>query len=257
MPSKTPRPADLAKQVAALEKKLGRKICGARKRDGSPCTSSPVQGKNRCRMHGGKAPEGAAHPQFKHGRFVGQKALHRKAVPAHLRDVFDQALADPDLIVLREQLSIANGFLHELMVAKRDNGGTADQWKAVGDILKRYWKAKFEGDKPDPEDAIAEIQAAVDLHKQTALIQEQILDQQELIRRLSESEVKRLKAASEAVSRDKAIALAGALILAVRDAVGSPEAVAAVQQRFVEIVPGILGMQPQGIPLPGMGDAGA
>lgn len=30
--------------------------CGARRRDGNPCTAFPVRGKDRCRMHGGATP---------------------------------------------------------------------------------------------------------------------------------------------------------------------------------------------------------
>ena len=33
--------------------------CGAKTRSGQPCRSAPVQGKRRCRMHGGAAGSGA------------------------------------------------------------------------------------------------------------------------------------------------------------------------------------------------------
>ncbi|QFR35222.1 hypothetical protein GBB76_17190 [Ancylobacter sp. TS-1] len=46
--------------------------CGAKTRSGSPCQSPAVNGKRRCRMHGGAegsgAPSGPANGNYRHGR---------------------------------------------------------------------------------------------------------------------------------------------------------------------------------------------
>ena len=41
--------------------------CGARTRSGNPCQKSPLQGKARCRLHGGMSLSGQDHPNFQHG----------------------------------------------------------------------------------------------------------------------------------------------------------------------------------------------
>ena len=41
--------------------------CGAKTRSGSPCQKPPLQGKTRCRLHGGKSLSGKDHPNYKHG----------------------------------------------------------------------------------------------------------------------------------------------------------------------------------------------
>ena len=41
--------------------------CGARTRSGNPCQKPPLQGKTRCRLHGGMSLSGKDHPNFKHG----------------------------------------------------------------------------------------------------------------------------------------------------------------------------------------------
>ena len=41
--------------------------CGAKTRSGSPCQKPPLQGKARCRLHGGLSLVGKDHPNFKHG----------------------------------------------------------------------------------------------------------------------------------------------------------------------------------------------
>ena len=41
--------------------------CGAKTRSGKPCQKPPLQGKNRCRLHGGASLCGVDHPNYKHG----------------------------------------------------------------------------------------------------------------------------------------------------------------------------------------------
>ena len=41
--------------------------CGARTRAGNPCQKPPLQGKARCRLHGGLSLVGKDHPNYKHG----------------------------------------------------------------------------------------------------------------------------------------------------------------------------------------------
>jgi len=56
--------------------------CGARTRSGAPCKSAPVNGRRRCRMHGGAdgsgAPKGAKNGNYKHGRYTQKVAATRQ-----------------------------------------------------------------------------------------------------------------------------------------------------------------------------------
>lgn len=68
--------------------------CGAKTRSGTPCHAPAIQGKRRCRMHGGKSPGAPKGNQnaFKHGRYTTQSlSLKREAkqirnVLVHLLD---------------------------------------------------------------------------------------------------------------------------------------------------------------------------
>jgi glucans biosynthesis protein len=56
--------------------------CGARTRSGTACRSPAVQGKKRCRMHGGAHGSGAPpgnQNALKHGRYTRQAIAERKA----------------------------------------------------------------------------------------------------------------------------------------------------------------------------------
>jgi hypothetical protein len=41
--------------------------CGAKTRSGNPCQKPPLQGKARCRLHGGASLSGKDHPNYQHG----------------------------------------------------------------------------------------------------------------------------------------------------------------------------------------------
>ena len=49
--------------------------CGAKTRAGHPCPNPCVQGRPKCRMHGGRggAPSGRRNGRWKHGRYEKQK----------------------------------------------------------------------------------------------------------------------------------------------------------------------------------------
>src|SRR3954466_13890100 len=67
--------------------------CGARTRSGSPCRSPAVNGKRRCRMHGGAAgsgaPEGKRNGRYRHGLY-GREWLELKKALRELREGNDE-----------------------------------------------------------------------------------------------------------------------------------------------------------------------
>ena len=70
--------------------------CGAQCRDGGYCTQYPVQGSERCRMHGGSSLTGADNPAYKHGAY--SKYMRSDLTEAE-REAYDElvdALEDPD-----------------------------------------------------------------------------------------------------------------------------------------------------------------
>jgi hypothetical protein len=53
--------------------------CNAKTRSGTVCQKSPLQGKGRCRLHGGMSPSGKQHWNFKHGECtIESRARHRE-----------------------------------------------------------------------------------------------------------------------------------------------------------------------------------
>lgn len=62
--------------------------CGAKTRSGKPCRSPAVNGKKRCRMHGG-APGSGAPPgnknALKHGRYTHEAIEERRSLQGLIR----------------------------------------------------------------------------------------------------------------------------------------------------------------------------
>lgn len=106
-----------------------RKICGATNRQGKPCQSPPMKGKTRCKLHGGATPTGEASPQFKHGRYS-------KHMPAGMREKFERALEDQQLLELTADAALLDALVVERLeaLATVESGET---WKALHDVWQQ------------------------------------------------------------------------------------------------------------------------
>lgn len=82
--------------------------CGAKTRSGAPCKSKSMTN-GRCRMHGGKQPApGITHPNTKTGRYS-------KDIPTRLAAGYQQALSDPDLLQLNDEIRLTDSLITDLM----------------------------------------------------------------------------------------------------------------------------------------------
>lgn len=70
--------------------------CGAECRDGGYCTQYPVQGRERCRMHGGASPTGEANPAYKHGAYSEHMRSDLTESELEAYEELVGALEDPD-----------------------------------------------------------------------------------------------------------------------------------------------------------------
>lgn len=91
--------------------------CGAKTRAGTPCRRRPMAN-GRCYMHGGKALVGTANPAFKTGRYS-------KYLPARLTERYHEALADTELLALRDEIAVLDARLSEVL-AEDDPVGWPD-----------------------------------------------------------------------------------------------------------------------------------
>jgi hypothetical protein len=75
--------------------------CGARTRSGQPCRAPAVNGKKRCRMHGGAPGSGAPHGNqnaLKHGRYTRKAIARDREARRQLREARRQ-LRDAERLI--------------------------------------------------------------------------------------------------------------------------------------------------------------
>ena len=105
----------------------GRVICGAKTRGGKPCRQSPIEGRTRCRIHGGATPRGFDHPLTKTGRYS-------KHLPTRLLADYEAALADPNLLSAREDIAKLTARQADLL-RRVDSGEAGALWGAMRKAL--------------------------------------------------------------------------------------------------------------------------
>lgn len=198
----------------------GRQICGAKRRDGGRCQQIFLYPNGRCKFHGGPSLHGAAHPNFKHGKYSAY-------TPKGLAEKYEQALNDPQLMTLRDNIALTDARIGELLEMLTSGVGKG----AIGLLVKQkdeLLAARARGTRAtqlgneeavraanyDASHALNALLASIDKIEQYTSTWDELLQATEVKRRLVESEAKRLKDESLMVAADE-LALMFARVLAV------------------------------------------
>lgn len=152
-----------------------------------------------CPKHGSKTPVGVASPHFRTG--ATSKLL--PALPPGLRGYAEAAVGDHDLINLRRHLALAEARTVELVdkLTNQSTGELVEKLAGVFAALDALARTKA----PDPKRLTEEIAKAREI---MALVQShdatwrQIGTQQEIIRRLADTERRRLEALHQYISAE-------------------------------------------------------
>lgn len=190
----------------------GRPICGAKKKDGTPCQSTQIMGNTgRCRLHGGKSPAGMASPNFRHGR-------HSKYLPARLAAKFAEAEADPTLYDLRSEVALVDTRLGELL-ERVENRDSAEIWKQLDGAYQDVRKALF-SDKSDEKAvlfALGNLEKLIGQGLGDWATWKEIGGMVEQRRKLVESERTHQKQMQMMVSIDQMMLAVGAIMSSIKD----------------------------------------
>lgn len=116
---KFPHPNDNAGSDTPREGKCGSKLRGRPGFQGKDrfCMAPRMKGRKRCRVHGGKALQGWAHPKYKGA------ARHKFGyLPAELQPVFDASKQDPERMELLDHIDLVNAKLSDLFARMAQAG---------------------------------------------------------------------------------------------------------------------------------------
>ena len=130
---------------------------GKSKRTGQPCRAQALTGSHFCMFHGGRTPIGPAHPNYVHGR----RSKYREILPASLRDGYEKALIDPELLSMRHEIAVVDAKIEETM-KRAATAETAAAWDALKGEAARFRAAQRAKDGAATAQAISAMLALVE-----------------------------------------------------------------------------------------------
>lgn len=204
-----------------LEGKCGSPLRG---KPGQYCTKNPMEGRERCELHGGKSPRGIAHPSFKTGRYS-------KSIPSRLAEGYHEVLSDPAKLELDNELAVLVARNREILASlySGDSDGLRKRMRAEKRAMER---ARREGDADAAAEHLSNVLRMIERGAADAERWIEWQNNTEHLRRLAESERKRRVEDHQMASVDQVMAFAGALLAAVREEVADRRILARIGTRF-------------------------
>ena len=189
------------------------------KRSGVQCKNHAMIGKEVCRIHGGKSLSGLAAPAFKHGR-------QSKYLPARLMERYTEALDDPDLLALRDELALLDARLADVL-GRVDTGEAGRHWIGLAEAWRTVERSVNEVDRLQ---AMADLGDLIEQGVADYAAWDEVLRLIEQRRRLAESERKRLVEMQQMITVDRVMTLVAVLVDVVRRHVTDRQALSKISE---------------------------
>lgn len=194
------------------------KRCGAKTKDGKKCRSWAMTN-GKCRLHGGLSPAGIASPLFKHGRYS-------KVLGINLAQRYNAALSDPELLSIREDISLVD-VRNQILLEQIEKENPTALWPAVLVKFKSV-KAASPGGNKRYMNALAELEAIIQTGYNDYVAWQEVISNLEMRRKLVESEEKRLIAMQQAITSERALLMIARVIDVIRQNVSDRAILSAI-----------------------------
>lgn len=200
------------------------------KRTGNRCKARAVLGRTVCYHHGGATPRGFDLPQTKIGRYS-------RDLPARLSSRYQEALSDPDLLAMREEVALVDARLGDLL-KRVDSGESGLVWDLLQKVYHEFVEVRGLGNEGAREAAAKLTEMARLIQRGTAdrVAWGEIGDLLEQRRKLVESERKRLLDLQLVITADKAMLLMAAVVDVIRRNVTDKHILAAISADITKLV---------------------
>lgn len=202
--------------------------CTAHNRRGEQCGRNAVIGRNVCNLHGGKTLTGLASPTLKDGRYS-------KYLPARLAARYGEAISDPNLISLREEIALTDARLGEVL-GRLETGERESVWDELATGINAFEKAVKQGDAAGMKAAIASLTSLPKRGNAEREIWIEVGETIERRRKLVETEHKRLVAMQQMMTSEQAMMLITAVVSAVQKHVTDRSTLMAIQTDLTAIM---------------------
>jgi hypothetical protein len=201
-------------QEIAVQNNLDRlPKCGAHaRRTGKPC-QQPAMANGRCRLHGGKALAGIAHPNYKDGmqsKFPG--------LPISLAEAYERGRTDPELLNLTDDIALLYARLGEL-IGKIEIEDAEQRWKMLNEQIKLFEDARARKDGYGYGQALQAIKDIAAEGGKDFMIWNDIMKVMTNIQKAVSQEQKRRMEMHALISTDQAVGFVSEILFAVRQEV--------------------------------------
>ena len=192
----------------------------------------------RCYLHGGATPSGIASPQFKDGRYS-------KVLPPRLKERYEAALKDPQLLEQRPEISLLDARLADLL-ARVDTGESGAIWQG---LMAQRMELIAAQRAADVKGQAAAMRAIIDLIAQGHADYQAWADVHAVIeqrKRITESERKRLVEAQQMITTEQAWLLIQGVIESLTTHITDRKILTAIQNDITRLTTyrPILGAEP-------------
>ncbi len=219
----------MGKALGQLLDADGKPICGIIKKDGKPCRGHAMPN-GRCYKHGGATPAGLASPNFKHGKYSS-------VVPGRMLARYQEAEQDPALLSLRSELALLDGRLFDLL-GRVDTGESGRIWGKAQEAVLDLRAANLNKDQEAAGEALNRLIGIISKgHSDYAAWHEvhEVVDQR---RRIAESERKRLVETHQMITTERALALMGAIVGAIKEEINDQKLLQRISARILGLAQG-------------------
>lgn len=193
-----------------LSERLPERRCHAKsKKTQQQCRRLAMVGNTVCYLHGGRSRRGIFSPQYKTGKYS-------KYLPVYLKESFETAIHDPDLLELRAELALCYTRLTTLL-QQLDVEGTVAAWTTLRKALKVFRDAEVKGDIAAMRDHLTTISRLITDGAQDMEVWSEVYTVMETRRRLIETEHKRLVAGQHMLTAERATLLVSTILETVKD----------------------------------------
>ena len=184
-------------------------------------------------MHGGNYPRGVDHPSYRTGRYS-------KYAPAHLIEKYTEALDDPELLALRDEVALLDARLSELL-ERVDSGDAGTLWPK----LQAAWADARSGDEIRQIRGTEALNRLIEQGATDHLAWEEIHGIIDRRTRVVTSERQRLVQMQQMITAEQALVLLGKISESIKMHVHDPVAV----RRVVDDLNQLADLQPSSEPL--------
>ncbi len=203
----------------------GKPICGAKtRRTGAICLKSPIKGKNRCMLHGGKSLSGLASPRRTTGKYS-------KDLPARLADKYEESIKDPKILELKDEIAVMNARISDLL-SRIDESGSKEKWKEVRGLYKKAKDAIKSRQQDEFAKVFAEIGRIIEQAEQDFKNWDEVSKAMRMKKSLAESQRRHQIEQQQMISSEEAMALIGFIVATIKETITDRAALASITQKI-------------------------